>query len=223
MEHTFFWMSRLGFWVVWSVHYNQLLEQLSPAVLSDFPSAQCQAEFDRLCARPFFSRNPSSSLLEDTQPGINPLDAPAGITRLRLIPWEDSSSDVRSRLQPDPASNVASARGATVRCSFSGVLEYLHGELFLASRNHRVFDRFFPQSWRPQTDNGLLQRNWHLPGTSWWAKSWTWRSPPQDYYRRNSCTFISMFPAVVHLNVGTCWPASQPLHIYIYVGLRILC
>ncbi|KAJ7351215.1 hypothetical protein DFH08DRAFT_957549 [Mycena albidolilacea] len=65
MEHTLFWMSRLSFWVVWSVHYNQLLEQLFPTVLSDFPSAQRQAEFNRLRACLFFSRNLSSTLLED--------------------------------------------------------------------------------------------------------------------------------------------------------------
>jgi hypothetical protein len=98
----------------------------------------------------FFSRNPSSSLPEGAQSGINPLDAPTGIARLRLIPWEDSSSDVWSGCQPNTASNTALARGATVRLSFSGVLEYLHGELFLTSRNHRVFDGFFPQSWHPQ-------------------------------------------------------------------------
>jgi hypothetical protein len=94
MEHMLFWMSCLGFWVAWSIHYNQLLEQLFPAVLSDFPSTQCQAEFNRLRAQLFFSRNPSSSLLEGAQSGINPLNAPMGIACLRLIPWEDSSSDV---------------------------------------------------------------------------------------------------------------------------------
>ncbi|KAJ7353268.1 hypothetical protein DFH08DRAFT_804837 [Mycena albidolilacea] len=125
IEHTLFWMSCLGFWVAWSVHYNQLLEQLFPEVLSEFPPAQRQAEFTRLRAHLFFSRNPSSTLPEDTQSGINPLDAPTSIARLRLIPWDGSSSDMRSGFQPDPSSNVASARGATVRFSFSGVLEYL--------------------------------------------------------------------------------------------------
>jgi hypothetical protein len=79
-------MSRLGFWVAWSVHYNQLLEQLFPTVLSEFPVAQRQAEFTRLRTRLFFSRNPSSTLPEGVQSGINPLDAPTGIPCLRLIP-----------------------------------------------------------------------------------------------------------------------------------------
>jgi hypothetical protein len=57
MEHALFWMSRLGFWVAWSVHYNQLLEQLFPTVLSEFPPAQRHAEFTRLQAHLFFSRN----------------------------------------------------------------------------------------------------------------------------------------------------------------------
>ncbi|KAJ7694027.1 hypothetical protein B0H14DRAFT_3530850 [Mycena olivaceomarginata] len=128
MEHALFWMSRLGFWVAWSIHYNQLLEQLFPAVLSNFPSTQRQAEFNRLRARLFFSCNPSSPLPEGVQSGINPLDAPTGIACLRLIPWEDSSSDVWSRpwFKPDPASDVSSAHEATMRFSFSGVLEYLH-------------------------------------------------------------------------------------------------
>jgi hypothetical protein len=131
MEHALFWMSRLGFWVAWSVHYNELLEQLFPTVLSDLPLAQRQAEFTRLRARLFFSRNPSSTFPENVQSGINPLDAPTGIARLRLIPWDGSRSDVRSGFQPDPSSNVTSARGATVRFSFSGVLEYLDGESFI--------------------------------------------------------------------------------------------
>ncbi|KAJ7339861.1 hypothetical protein DFH08DRAFT_812243 [Mycena albidolilacea] len=137
MEHTLFWMSCLDFWVALSVHYNQLLEQLFLEVLSDFPPAQRQAEFTCLHARLFFSCNPSSMLPEDVQSDINPLDAPTGITRLCLIPWEGSSSDVRSRFQLDPSSNIAA----------------------------RLLKGSF-QTWRPQTDGGFLQRNSHPPGTS---------------------------------------------------------
>jgi hypothetical protein len=168
-----------GFWVAWSVHYNQLLEQLFPDVLSEFPPAQCQVEFSRLCAHLFFSRNPSSTLPEGAQSGINPLDAPTGIARLRLIPWDGSSCDVRSGFQPDPSSNVASARGATMRFSFSGVLEYLDGELSYQPMVTLVA-KVFPQIWRPWTAIGFLKRNLHLLGVSSWAKRWTRRLPPQD-------------------------------------------
>jgi hypothetical protein len=124
-------MSCLGFWVAWSVHYNKLLEQLFPTVLSDFPLAQRQAEFNRLRAHLFFSRNLSPTFPEDVQSSINPLDTPTSIARLRLIPWDGSRSNVQSGFQPDPSSNVTSARGATVRFSFSGVLEYLDDKSFI--------------------------------------------------------------------------------------------
>jgi hypothetical protein len=160
-------MSCLGFWVAWSVHYNQLLEQLFPKVLSEFPPAQRQAEFTRLRAR-LFSRNLSSTLLEDAQSGINPLDAPTGIARLRLISWDGPSSNMRSGFQPDPSSNMASARGATMRFSFSGVLEYLDGESFIPWDAWSL--KSCPQSWRPRTGVGFLQRNLHPLGVSLWAK-----------------------------------------------------
>jgi hypothetical protein len=106
-------MSHLGFWVAWSVHYNHLLEQLFPAVLSDFPPAQDQAEFTCLRARLFFSHNPSLTLLQNVQSGINPLDAPTGIARLHLIPWDGSSSDVGSGFQPFWCMNGNRKRGAS--------------------------------------------------------------------------------------------------------------
>jgi hypothetical protein len=158
---------------------------LFPTVFSDFPLAQCQAEFNRLCAHLFFSQNPSLTSPEGVQSGINPLDALTGITRLRLIPWDGSSSDIRPRFQPDLSSNVALAQGATVRFSFSGVLEYLDSELLVHPMEPLVA-KGFPQSWHPWTGVGFLQRNGHLLGVFSWAKNWTGKSPPQGWHRVNS-------------------------------------
>jgi hypothetical protein len=71
-----------------------------------------------------------------------------GIAHLRLILWDGSGSDMRPGFQPDPSSDVASACGATVRFSFSGVLEYLNGELFINAMEPLVA-KDFPQSWCP--------------------------------------------------------------------------
>ncbi|KAJ7325512.1 hypothetical protein DFH08DRAFT_817186 [Mycena albidolilacea] len=143
MEHTLFWLSHLGFWVAWSMHYDQLLEWLFPAVLSDFPPTQHQVEFTHLHTHLFFSRHPSLSLPESVQSSITLLDTLMSIAHLCLIPWDGSGSYARSGFQPDPSSNIMSACGATVRVPFSGVLEYLH-ELVSTDRHWVSPEEFVP-------------------------------------------------------------------------------
>ncbi|KAF8154317.1 hypothetical protein K438DRAFT_1777951 [Mycena galopus ATCC 62051] len=60
MEQVLFWLSRLGFRVAWSLNYEQLMEQLFPDALLQFPPAQCRAEFNRLRASLFVSRRPGT-------------------------------------------------------------------------------------------------------------------------------------------------------------------
>ncbi|KAF8207720.1 hypothetical protein K438DRAFT_1755143 [Mycena galopus ATCC 62051] len=104
MEQVLFWLSRLGLRVVWSANYEQLLEQLFPDMLLEFPPAQHCAEFD--CLR--------TSMCEGAV-GYHPL----GRSRRYRANLSDSSSG------PDLLSDMFLARGSTMRFSTEGILEYL--------------------------------------------------------------------------------------------------
>jgi hypothetical protein len=60
MEHVLFWLSRMGFWVSWSVQYDQLLVRFFPEVYPDTLEASQASELARFRSRLLSFQRPSS-------------------------------------------------------------------------------------------------------------------------------------------------------------------